>query len=561
MRRGLLVAALLALIWSLVLTITGGFAIETAWRLISSRNAVRPFVAGLAILAFYLAVWRRHWRDDLGRSALPATWPPLLGGLAAAAALILGVGWGTHVAAGPDQSGYVSEAALFARGELTIPTPPWSHDAPWNDAPYSASPVGWRPARWAQSLAPTYSPGLPLIMAMFQLVGGDDAVYYVVPLLGTLFLWSTYWLGSAMAGRWAGALGAVLVVSSPIFLFMQQQAMSDVPVAAFLTLSMAAAFGGAHPWLAGFAAAGGILTRPNLVPLTLIPFALLWSRGGLDIRRLGAFLLPVAAASAMVGALNWYYFASPLESGYGALANLYSLDFIAPNLRQYGRWTVMLHTPLLFVGTCAPLLARGERGHRWRTALVTLGCPLMLMATYMPFLVFNPTDWGSMRFLLPAIATLSAGVGLVAVTLVSRARSRVAVVAAGLVTAAVAAHGWTFAVEKGVFRQRIGDARFARAVEVAHSLPQPSVFISNSHSGTLRFYTGRDILRFEAIGVAELDIAMDHLTRKGYHLFFIGDEFELDQFRTAFEKTRAVTRLAQKPRALLEGVVIYPFEW
>jgi len=553
-RRTLLVGAVIALLWALAIHVTGGIAIETAWKLISSRNPVRPLFAGIAILAWYSAVWRRHWREDLGPFARAATWPPAIAATATITALIVGFGWGTRIAAGPDPSGYVSEAAMFARGELTMEVPSWAQNGPWDDAGFSASPVGWHPTYQTHILAPTYSPGLPLLMAAVQKVAGFDAIFYVVPLLGGALVLSTYRVGSALVGPWVGAAAAALVVSSPTFLLLQLQVMSDVPVAAFLTLALAGALCRANPWLAGIAAGMAVLTRPNLVPLVLMPLLVL-ATSERPLHRVAGFVAPVGVACVIVAALNWRYHGSPLVSGYGPLTAFYSLQNIVPNFIQYGLWFVALHTPLPVIGVSAPFVTQHER---WRISLVTLGLPLAVLALYLPFLVFDRVDWGYTRFLLPAYPAVFAGVGIVLAASIARTtRTGLAVAAAALVVAVIVAQGWVYSLRSGVFTQRAGDARFARTVEYVRRLPERSILVSNAHSGTLRFYTGRGVLRFEAIRPEELDKAATHLRREGYALFLVGDEFEIDQFRKRFAKTRTVAALPRKPRVNLGGAVIY----
>ena len=118
-------------------------------------------------------------------------------------------------------------------------------------------------------------------------------------------------------------------------------------------------------------------------------------------------------------------------------------------------------------------------------------------------------------------------------------------------------HGWSVSIRSGVFRQRQGDARFARAVEYARRLPERSILISNAHSGTLRFYTGRDVLRFEGIRARDLDTAVEHLRKNGYQLFLIGDVFEIEEFRTLFTATNTVRAAYGQPRATFAGVEVY----
>ncbi len=365
---------------------------------------------------------------------------------------------------------------------------------------------------------------------------------------------STYLLGSALAGPWVGAIAAASVVGSPTFLALQEQVMSDVPVAAFITLAIAGALQRAHPLLTGAAAGMAVLTRPNLVPLVVVPLVLT-AAGERPLRRLAAFAAPLGVACAIVAALNWRYHGSPLISGYGPLSAMYSLAHVPANLVQYGFWFVTLHTPLPLVGLSAAVLVQEDR---WRIALVTLGVPLAVLALYLPFLVFDRVDWGYTRFLLPAYPALFAGFGIAITAAIARTPRRVlGIAAAAAAVGVVVAYGWIVSVRSGVFLQRAGDARYARAVEYVRGLPERSIVISNAHSGTLRFYTGRGVLRFEAIRPEQLDTAATNLRRQGYTLFLLGDEFEIDQFRTRFARTRTVAALPREPRVNLAGVAVY----
>ena len=64
---------------------------------------------------------------------------------------------------------------------------------------------------------PIYSPGVPMLMALFKIAGGDRAVYYVVPLLGGLAVWVTFLVGRQVAGPVVGAAAAVLLFISIFF--------------------------------------------------------------------------------------------------------------------------------------------------------------------------------------------------------------------------------------------------------------------------------------------------------------------------------------------------------
>ena len=91
-------------------------------------------------------------------------------------------------------------------------------------------------------MVPMYSPGLPMMMAVFQAVGGERAAYFVVPLTGAVAVWATFLLGRALADPLTGLIASALLLSSPPFLYMLVQPMSDIPAAA--------------AWAAGLAFAG-----------------------------------------------------------------------------------------------------------------------------------------------------------------------------------------------------------------------------------------------------------------------------------------------------------------
>jgi dolichyl-phosphate-mannose-protein mannosyltransferase len=559
-----------AIAWAAAVAISGGIVIETSWRRVSSRDALRPLAVGAALVIVYVLAWRRHWRTDLGRLAAPGVPQRLMATLAIAIALAVGMGWGTRIAGGPDASGYVSEATLFAEGALTIAAPSWTTDAPWQDARLTASPVGFRPSDRPGVLAPTYPPGLPLLLTLFLVIGGRDAVFYVVPLLGAALVWCTYRLGSRLGGGWAGAIAALFLVSSPTFLSLQQQVMSDVPVTLFWTAALTIALSRAHPFWAGMAAGIAVLIRPNLAPLAVVPalLATFGSPKGLPhtggpglftcLWHLIAFSLPVAAAVAAFAALNAHLYGSPLTSGYGTFSGLYSLDYVRTNLRQYTGWFVGQHTALVLLGLFAFTVPGLERSRRWTIALVTVVFPAIVFALYVPYLVFQPWEWWYTRFLLPGYPALLCGLGTLIVSFVTRSkRFELAVAFMALVTAFIVVHGWRFALVNNVFTQRSGDQRFARAVRYVQRLPPRTVIVSLAHSGTIRLYAKRDVLRFEAVDPGQLDLALDYLQQRGYELYLVGDDFEIQMFRTRFAPTRAVARMDPRRAVNLSGVSVY----
>ena len=542
-RRGILILGAVLVLWAIVILVTGGFVVETPWRRLSSRAAIRPLIGAGLVFLFYVVHLRQHWQTDIGRLDR-VSWPPIVA--AAASALAIGVGllWGTRIAGGPDASGYVSEAALFARGELTLPVPIWVHDAAWDHAAASAAPVGYTPSPDSNRFAPAYAPGLPLIMAASEIAAGASAVFFVVPLLGGVAVWATWLIGKGLGDAWAGAIAAVLVAISPTFVVMLLQPMSDVPAAAFWSLAVAASLR-RHALWAGLASGAAILVRPNTAPLAAIPLLVEFiQERQACVAPFLKFLAVVAPAAAGVAILNWYYYGSLLQSGYGSVEELFSVRRVPLNAEQYLGWFFSAQTPLPLLGLFAPAFQQKGRARR-RTLLVTTILPCLVLALYLPYEFAMPShDWTFLRFMLPAYPSLMIGFAIVVCAFRREApRSTLRTIVTALVLGGAAVHGWQFAQQNNVFHLKAADQRYARAVAFAGSLPANSVIISLVHSGTLRLYTGRDVLRADAIAPEDIDSAMAHLETRGYSVFFIGDPFEMDLFRKRYAGTQTADRL------------------
>jgi hypothetical protein len=542
MSLAILLVAGAALLWAVVDGVTGGFAVGTSWFRVSSHSALRPFLAAVILAGIYAARYRRHWRTDAGVLAgLP--WPRIIAGVCTAAAFVIGVEWGTFIGGGPDASGYVSQADKWVKGDVTAPVPEWAQHARWENAVGSSAPVGYIPDPQKKRFVPVYSPGFPLVMALFERIGGRDAVFYVVPLFGSLAVWATYLLGRRLGGSWAGAIAAVLMLASPPFLSMLVLPMSDIPVSACWTGAILLAWPARtrDAVFSALATAAAILIRPNLVPLTVIPALLLLTARASRLRRLVIFGLAVIPAALLIATFNSRWYGSPLNSGYGTLQSLYSFDRVMPNVKLYGSWFLAAQTPLAFLWLTAPFVVLAERARWIRMTVVTVAYPVAVFAMYATYLSWD--NWSYLRFLLPAFPAVCAGLGAVFATFARDVRPRsMALTAVAAVTISMAIQEWTFAGKGGVFQEADGDRRFARAVDFANGLPANAILISNAYSGTLRLYTGRDVLRWGMIIPHEFDGALVYLRDGGHPLYFVGDPFEEKAFKDYLYRTDAAQR-------------------
>jgi hypothetical protein len=322
------------------------------------------------------------------------------------AALSAGVRWGAMVAGGSDSYGYVSQAGYWQRGGVVVQEDV-IRPSPWPSAAATWAPLGYRPSPLrADAIVPVYPPGLPLLMAVSQQIGGFTAAFLVVPLSGAFTIWLTYLLGRRVFDAPQIALaGACLVATSPVFLYQLMNAMSDVPVTAAWTLAilMVAA---RRPLAAGLATSAAIAIRPNLAPLAGV--LLLWiivsewrERGVSDVLT-AAFRFGIGVSVAVVGlaSFNWRVYGSVLRSGYGTASEYYAWRFAATNARQFAGWLVEVQTPIVALALlffAAPALFAAPRLRSVR--LLFGGTILVVIGSYLFYLPFDV--WWYLRFLLP----------------------------------------------------------------------------------------------------------------------------------------------------------------
>ena len=158
----------------------------------------------------------------------------------------LGIRFGTFTAGGADSYGYVSQADLWLQRTLIIDEP-LADEAPWRNANWTLTPFGYRPGDRRGTMVPTYSPGLPMVMAAFKACGGAER-----RLLCRAAAWRVDRVAHVCARRASrrdrslGCLAATALLASPPFLFQLMWPMSDVPAAAWWLLSIVLALRGTH---------------------------------------------------------------------------------------------------------------------------------------------------------------------------------------------------------------------------------------------------------------------------------------------------------------------------
>jgi hypothetical protein len=460
-------------------------------------------------------------------------WVTLIACAAGGAALA----WHSFTTAGADDSGYLSQALLWAQAwrEGLAGFRDLLRDLPqWPLTPEATAALGWRPGVDADWQVPTYPPGLPLLMAVPMALGGIPLASTVVVVSAGLAVWAAGSLAREAGGPSAGIVASALLAASPIFLFQAFQPMSDVPVTAAWMLCWWHVQA-AHPVAAGASAAVAVLIRPNLGPLAIVPLtALLRASSGRVVSRRGstvlAFAAPVLAAAALIAWLQWRWYGSPLTSGYGDAANLFAWANVAPNAARYTRW-LWETQPVLVLAPLALAVSTptGSTALRW-------GLALFAAATVGAYLIYGVFDeWSYLRFLLPAIAALAVLTGVAAARLLSLAPSPWRALAAAAGAFAIVMAEIAGALSHGAFSlaQDHGRARLAGAY-LAAALPPGSVVVAAQQSGSMRLLTGHPIVRWDLIAGNGLAAAIATLDTYDREVWWVLDEDEVPLVRARF---------------------------
>lgn len=514
---------------AVILAVSGGFRTTVGGFRISARSPVP--VAFLA-LTLGFSWYRQARRAQSVARDLDAIWSAIerrSSRIIVATALISGLTaavYSTRSAAGADASGYLSEAATLARGQL------FHHDELFeltrgHDA-YLTSPLGWRPGPTAATQSPTYPIGLPMLMAVPHAIAGLNGAVAMVIVSAVVAVIATGLIAMSLGGSSAGVLAASLIAFTPIFLYQSIQPMSDVPVTAAWMLCFALVMRN-RPLSSGIACAIAVMIRPNLAPLAIVPLIVAHRR----IR----FAIPVALAGAIIAVSQWVWYGSPLRSGYGSAEELFALANIGGNVTRYATWFI----------TTAPVFALavvGVVGMRAnRTVQLLSAFAALVVAAYLVYAVFD--DWSYLRFLLPAMAICAVLAAIAMAAWIERCPPHVRGAVLFAVIVGITAHALWAARSRDTFRLADDLRRVSQVGEYVNAhAPGNAVLIAGEQSGSMRYYTHRSIVRWEAATPEAMSDALAALQRQSRPVYVVLDAWEDEPFR---KKTGGVVGLDWPP--------------
>lgn len=521
-RRSLLIAAAILAVIAVLLAVSGGARATVGGLRISVRSPIPMSTAALALVAVWwiLARRARSIQPDLVEAwtALAPRSSHVVVAIAAVSAVTAGV-FATHSAAGADASGYLSEAAQWSAGELfyrdALPGAIGAAD------PWITAPLGWRPTGTTGVQAPTYPPGLPLLMAIPHALGGTMAASLVIAAGAGIAVWATAAVAAQLAGGIAGVLAAALLALTPVFLYQSVQPMSDVPVTAAWMVMWLLLANSRLP-LAGVACAIAVLIRPNLAPLAAVPLMVI----GFRTRRLVAFSVPVVLAGLMLMWLQWRWYGSPLRSGYGTADELFALVNIAPNTTRYLAWLVAT-SPVLLIAPAGVAVAWRRASTKALATFATL-----VVAAYLVYAVFEV--WSYLRFLLPALAVAAVFTSVALASAIARLPASSMAAAVLAVVLGLMAHGVSQARALDTFRLADQQRRVSQVAHYLDGMSADAVIVAGEQSGALRYYSGRSILRWDAASPDALARAIGTLAAGGRPIVIALDAWENEPFRAKF---------------------------
>jgi hypothetical protein len=327
--------------------------------------------------------------------------------------------------------------------------------------------------------------------------------------------------------------------------------MADVPAAAFWVGALAVAVGGSSVRTvgAGLMTAMAVLIRPNLVPLALFPWlmAIVRAPNWRDrLVRTALFAVASLPGPLAVAWLNDALYGSPLSSGYGDLGPGFTLSNAAANIRLYPAWWLESQGPFAFLFLGALWYWKGRLAMR-REVMVIFGFAVAVALLYLFYLPFDA--WWYLRFVVPAVPIAL----LLCADTVARAAgssSTVRCAALAAFTVVVVSHATRFIDTRDLLGIGTGERRYLEpALHIASGTAPDAVILAMQHSGSVRYYTGRMIVRWDALDPAWLDRAVEFLRRRGVATYLLVEHWEEEPIRRRFAGQGTLADLDRSPVA------------
>lgn len=399
-----------------------------------------------------------------------------------------------YFASGPDSTGYLNEAKLFASGQVRVVVEPLRELRVERSMIDVFVPLGFAVGP-RDTMVPTYPPGLPVHMIVFGWIGGWDVAPFLVPpfaAIGCLLLMYALAREMGLPRSWS-LVAPMLLAPVAVFLFYAMQPMTDVLATFWILLAMWCGLRGRRNvnllYVAGAAFAIAVAVRPTnalaAVPFVFaVPFELRAWRNVIA----GALLPAVALLW-----LNATLYDSPFRFGFASVADV--LTWRPPGVCSgfHLWWTMRMLTPL---GVAIAIVAPFLRGIAMRYRLM-LGSWFVVFFAFYSFYNYCP-NWTAVRFLLPTFPAVIFALLLV-LQCATQGRGRwVRIVACSLVLLVLAGEMDLTSYFR-VFRVDDHESVFPETVQwTRRMVPANALVVSGVFSGAF-FCDGRWTVRWDRL--------------------------------------------------------------
>lgn len=407
-------------------------------------------------------------------------------------------------ASNADASGYLNSARLLLDGKLSDFAPHLAGLAPPDWSYAFQQPFGFTVDAVSGRMVPTYPVGYPLhLLLAAPFVGLDWAVVALNTVTAAFAALLLFALGRQLDLPRAWSLaGVALLWASPVVIYHELWAMSDVLSMAWSMAAMAAALASPRrpTWAlaAGFAVGIAVLVRPANLLLVLpvaVPLGLRWR----------AWLGFVAGGIPCAAFLAWYnvqLYGAILTTGYGDYSWAFASKNLAPNLVHFARaLPLLLGPPAALLALALPWLSRRER-----LIASTVAVWIAAYVGFHAFYWFAGQSWWSLRFLLPAFPAII----LAALLVGHRASLRLpqpwlrVTLPTTLLLFSLA---WeiTAAVRLDAVIMKRGEVIYIQASQwLRENAPADAILLTRQASGALSFYSNFPVVRYDLAGAAHL---------------------------------------------------------
>jgi hypothetical protein len=423
-------------------------------------------------------------------------------------ALLIAVNVGA-VAGGSDTSGYMHLARLLVNGHLHVPARTISGLSPSSAPPSLYTPLGFMPSFDGNGMVPTYPMGLPLLIALFLPIAGwnhaGDLTMILHSLAGLIVIYSL----SRVFGlpRTWSILGTALVATSPLYIFMSLQAMSDVPSLVWTTAAILAALKCRerlpYALAAGGAMAVDVLLRPtNILALVPIGVAL-----GVAPRRWILFILGGLPGAIFHAGHAIAAYGHLWDTGYGNnFKYFFAASYVPETLLHYAHWVPILLTPIAAMSLGLPFDKGIESRARW-----LIGSWIGVFVVFYSAYRCTHETWWYLRYLLPAVPAIVIASLLVCRSLTFRFAQRIGprhfkfAVAIAIAFIAFNSYWWNRNLHDLDIGR--GERKYGTVAEwMIKNLPSNSVCICTQMSGAIFYFTSFTFIRYESVNPANAQV-------------------------------------------------------